>query len=122
MLSQLGTFQYRKKYPDGAPNQRPNRDAGTLLFAETGKRLGGRFLTYWQEHGGVQQNGYPISDEFTEVSDLDGKPYTVQYFERAVFEWHPENAPPYDVLLSQLGTYGWQGKYENQQVGGNVPR
>ena len=37
--------------------------------------------------------------------DLDGKTYTVQYFERAVFEQHPENAgTPYDVLLSQLGT------------------
>jgi hypothetical protein len=122
LLSQLGTFQYRKKYPEGAPNQRPNTDAGTVLFAETGKRLGGRFLSYWEEHGGVQQNGYPISDEFTEVSDLDGKPYTVQYFERAVFEWHPENAQPYDVLLSQLGTYGWRDKYEKKQVAGNVPR
>jgi acetyl esterase/lipase len=29
----------------------------------------------------------------------------VQYFERAVFESHPENKAPYDVLLSQLGTF-----------------
>jgi hypothetical protein len=122
LLTQLGTFQYNKKYPDGAPNQRPNRDAGTVLFPETGKYLGGTFLAYWQAHGGVQQNGYPISDEFTEVSDLDGRPYTVQYFERAVFEWHPENEPPYNVLLSQLGTYSWQNKYENKQEAGNVPR
>jgi len=34
----------------------------------------------------------------------------VQYFERAVFEAHPENAPPYDVLLSQLGTFRYQQK------------
>jgi hypothetical protein len=122
LLSQLGTFQYKKKYPDGAPNQRPNRDAGTVLVPETGKYLGGAFLTYWQQHGGVQQYGYPISDEFTEVSDLDGRPYTVQYFERAVFEWHPENAPPYNVLLSQLGTYSWENKYEKKQEAGNVPR
>jgi hypothetical protein len=27
----------------------------------------------------------------------------VQYFERARFEHHPENAPPYDVLLGQFG-------------------
>jgi hypothetical protein len=35
---------------------------------------------------------------------LDGKIYTVQYFERAMFEWHPENVgTPYEVLLSRLG-------------------
>ncbi len=47
----------------------------------------------------------PISEEFVETSDLNGKPYTVQYFERAVFEMHPENQPPNDVELSQLGTF-----------------
>jgi hypothetical protein len=111
LLSQLGTFQYQRKYPDGAPNQRPNQDAGTLQFLETGKRLGGSFLKYWQEHGGLQQQGFPISDEFTEVSEADGKPYTVQYFERSVFEWHPENAPPYNVLLSLLGNFRYDEKY-----------
>ena len=38
-----------------------------------------------------------------EKSEIDGKTYTVQYFERAVFEYHPENSPPHDVLLSLLG-------------------
>ena len=112
LLSQLGTFRYKQKYPDGAPGQAANTAAGSVLFPETGKRLGGMFLDYWQSHGGLAQQGYPISDEFTEVSDLDGKPYTVQYFERAVFERHPENAgTPYDVLLSQLGTFGYKARY-----------
>ena len=110
LLSQLGTFRYRAKYPEGAPNQRPNRTNGQL-FSETGKTLGGKFRAYWEQHGGLAQQGFPISDEFTEVSDLDGKPYTVQYFERAAFELHPENAPPYDVLLSQLGTFQYRQKY-----------
>lgn len=57
------------------------------------------------------QQGYPISDEFMEVSPLNGKPYTVQYFERAVFEYHPENARPYDVLLSHLGLFRYNEKY-----------
>ncbi len=85
--------------------------SGCQLFPQTGKTVCGKFLTYWQAHGGLAQQGYPISGEFQEVSDLDGKPYTVQYFERAVFEMHPENAPPYDVLLAQLGTYRLKQKY-----------
>lgn len=37
--------------------------------------------------------------------------YTVQYFERAVFEYHPEKQVPFDVLLSQLGTFRYGQKY-----------
>jgi hypothetical protein len=114
LLSQLGRFQYRERYPDGAPNQQPNMAEGSQLFPETGKRVGGIFLEYWQSHGGLAQQGFPISDEFIEVSDLDGREYRVQYFERAVFELHPENAgTPYEVLLSQLGTTQYKEKYVN---------
>jgi|GEM_PF-1767788 len=119
LLSQLGTFQYKRKYPNGAPNQKPNNDPGSVLFRETGKRVGGKFLDYWNKNGGLQQQGYPISDEFQEKSDLDGKTYTVQYFERAVFELHPENRPPYDVLLSQLGTFQFRLKYGGGGVSAN---
>jgi micrococcal nuclease len=28
-----------------------------------------------------------------------------------VFEWHPQNQPPHDVLLSQLGTFQFKRKY-----------
>jgi hypothetical protein len=111
LLSQLGTFRYKQKYPGGAPNQTPNTSPGSVLVLETGKRLGGKFLDYWRTHGGLAQQGYPISDELRETSDLDGKTYTVQYFERAVFEMHPENQPPYDILLSQLGTFRYRDLY-----------
>lgn len=111
LLSQLGLFQYRKKYPAGTPEQRQNSSPGFQIFPQTGKRVGGKFLEYWQRNGGLAQQGLPISEEFTERSDLDGRDYTVQYFERAVFELHPENQPPYDVLLSQLGTFQYRQKY-----------
>jgi hypothetical protein len=80
-------------------------------FQQTGHKVCGRFLQYWQQNGGLAQQGYPISETFTETSDLNGRPYTVQYFERAVFELHPDNQPPYDVLLSQLGTFAAGGSY-----------
>ncbi|HEU5424150.1 MAG TPA: murein L,D-transpeptidase, partial [Nitrolancea sp.] len=48
--------------------------------------------------------GYPISEEFQEQNPADGKMYTVQYFERARFEYHPEfKGTPYEVELGLLG-------------------
>src|SRR6478672_13807190 len=111
LLSLLGNFLYKQKYPDGAPSQEPNTSDGSVLFPETGHRVGGLFLDYWNSHGGLSQQGFPISDEFMEKNDLDGNTYRVQYFERAVFEYHPENAKPYDVLLSQLGTLRYRARY-----------
>jgi pimeloyl-ACP methyl ester carboxylesterase len=86
--------------------------SGSQTFKETGKTVSGIFLDYWNNHGGLVQQGYPISDLMTEKSPLDGKTYTVQYFERAVFEYHPENQAPYNVLLSQLGTFRYKQLYQ----------
>ncbi|MDQ6695312.1 MAG: hypothetical protein M3014_12990 [Chloroflexota bacterium] len=91
--------------------QGTSAQAGCQSFPQTGHKICGKFLDYWTGHGGLAQQGYPLSEEFTETSLLNGKPYTVQYFERAVFELHPENKAPYDVLLSQLGTFLGQAKY-----------
>jgi hypothetical protein len=80
-------------------------------FPATGYPVSDPFLSYWRANGGLAQFGYPISDLQTEVSALDSKPYTVQYFERAVFELHPENAgTPYNVLLTPLGTLRYQAR------------
>jgi hypothetical protein len=95
----------------GASSQTVSAQAGCQTFRETGHKVCGRFLDYWNTHGGLAQQGYPLSEEFIETSALNGRPYTVQYFERAVFEKHPENKPPFDVLLSQLGTFLGNGKY-----------
>ncbi len=75
---------------------------GRYYFPETGHTLGGGFRTYWEQNGGLPIFGFPISEEFTEIGS-DGKPVTVQYFERHRFEWRPENTPPYHVLLSRMG-------------------
>ena len=80
--------------------------ASRIYFKETGHSLGSGFLTYWNNNGGLAQFGYPITEEFQEKNPTDGKTYTVQYFERARFEYHPENkGTPYEVLLGHLG---WQ--------------
>jgi hypothetical protein len=87
------------------PTDRVPNPHNTLMayFPSVGHTLQGRFREYWQQHGGLQQFGYPLTEEFQEQSETDGKTYTVQYFERNRFEYHPENSPPYDVLLGLLG-------------------
>jgi len=82
-------------------------------FPETKQTVCGRFLAYWQQNGGLTQQGFPISGELQEKSDLNGQVCTMQYIERAEFEYHPENQPPYDVLLSQLGTFEYKRKYQS---------
>jgi hypothetical protein len=73
-------------------------------FAETGHRLSLGFKSYWEQNGGLSIYGYPISEEFQELNPDNGKTYTVQYFERARFEYHPEYAgTKYEVLLGLLG-------------------
>jgi hypothetical protein len=76
---------------------------GHVYFPETRHSLNSGFLDYWRGHGGLAQFGYPISEEIAEVSPTDGRTYTVQYFERARFEYHPELPDPYRVSLGLLG-------------------
>jgi hypothetical protein len=75
----------------------------SVFFTETGHNLSNAFLTYWQRNGGLAVFGYPLSEEIVELSPTDGKPYTVQYFERNRFEWHPEHPPAFNVQLGLLG-------------------
>jgi hypothetical protein len=69
-------------------------------FPETGHSVSQGFKMYWEKYGDLDYFGLPISEEFTdEASGL-----TVQYFERARFEWHPGSDPHhYDVVLGRLG-------------------
>lgn len=83
-------------------------------FQETGKCARGAFLAYWRSHGGLEQQGFPISDEMQEQQAPppagDGKVHTVQYFERARFELHEELGG--QVLLGLLGSEQYKAKYQ----------
>src|SRR5215203_2478934 len=39
---------------------------GCRTFPETGKTVCGKFLVYWDAHGGLAQQGFPLSNEFQE--------------------------------------------------------
>jgi uncharacterized protein YkwD len=65
---------------------------------ETGHSLSQPFLGYWKAHGEVRILGYPITEPLNEAG------LTVQYFERARMEYHPEKAASgYEVELGHLG-------------------
>jgi murein DD-endopeptidase MepM/ murein hydrolase activator NlpD len=72
--------------------------AKRLYFPETGHTISNGFLAYWKSRGGLTIFGFPLSEELAE----DG--VTVQYFERARFEYHKTlEGTPYAVQLSPLG-------------------
>ncbi len=79
----------------------PPAPAAAQRFPETGYGLAGRFAEFWRASGGLPVFGLPISDQSPERG-AEGV-FVAQWFERARFELHPENAPPYDVLLGRLG-------------------
>jgi uncharacterized protein YkwD len=87
------------------------------FFPQTGHAIGAPFWGYWSSHGlefdgragasfeeSLALFGLPLSEPVYEVNPTDGKQYLTQWFERARFELHPENAgTPYEVLLGLLG-------------------
>ncbi len=78
--------------------------ADASYIAPTGHNLGETFRRWWEGNGGLARFGYPLSEEFREASTTAGREYTVQYFERARFEFHPEYAgTASEVQLGQLG-------------------
>jgi hypothetical protein len=74
---------------------------GCRAFAETGRQICGRIRQFYEQNGDVQAFGKPISDQRAEA--VESKTFQAQWFERGRLELHPENAPPYDVLLGRLG-------------------
>ena len=101
----LTTAPFAPAVQEGTPN--------CEYVAATRHTLCGEFRAYWHDSGldfgepGVSYReslalfGYPLSEPFQEQLE-DGNTYLVQYFERARFEYHPENPVPYTVLLGRL--------------------
>jgi hypothetical protein len=107
LLGLLGTEALLAKYPGGLPPGTPSLvvpGGGSRTFPETAHTVTGLFLTYWVSHGGLAQQGYPITEAYMETNDADGNQYITQYFQRARFEYHPEQTDPqYKVLLGLVG-------------------
>ncbi len=105
-LGRLGAIVITGRLAEKPFVQVPRVDdtADRRFFPEAGHTLSGAFKAYWDSHGGVAIFGFPLCEPFDEKSATDGKTYSVQYFERNRFEYHPENkGTPQEVLLGLLG-------------------
>lgn len=116
-------LQYRPSAPEGQqislarlgaeltagrqfPAVDPFESTGTrVYFPETGHSLALGFKEFWDANGGLAMFGFPISEEIQE----GGR--TVQYFERARFEFNPNSGDPnFTVTLGLLGQEALQRK------------
>jgi hypothetical protein len=115
LLGRLGADGLVQQGRDWFTFPKGQQQDGCLFFAESGHTICEPFLSVWRANGleldgtrGKSQQeslalfGLPLSEPQSETLS-DGKTYTVQWFERARFELHPENQPPFDVLLGLLG-------------------
>ncbi|MGQ9928002.1 MAG: M14 family metallopeptidase [Chloroflexaceae bacterium] len=86
-------------YGDAGVLAGPVGEGAGRRFPETGHALRGAFLDFWEHGGGLEVFGLPLSEAFT-ASAADGQPRSVQYLERAVLAFYPEDG---QVRLEPLG-------------------
>jgi hypothetical protein len=116
LLGRLGADRLTQQGRNWQDFPKGGAQAGCRFFPETGHSVCDAILNAWRASGieidgqrgkteaeSLALFGLPLSGPVTETLS-DGKSYTVQWFERARFELHPENQPPYNVLLGLLGS------------------
>lgn len=79
-------------------------------YAETGYAVCFDFLKFYDQYGGVDLFGLPISG----LEDRNGR--IVQYFYNARFEWQPEQPAGERVVISDLGREYFLIRSENPQL------
>ncbi len=79
---------------------RAGTPATCRLFEQTRHSMCEPYLSYWQQHGGLERFGYPITQPFHEW--VEDSLLQIQYFERRRMEIHPE-LPGSPILLGLLG-------------------
>lgn len=103
------------------PIPNPNQP-GVQWFSSTGHTLRGDFLNYWNAHGGQDQFGLPLTEEFVEARGPERKPVRVQYLKRAIFESDPEINAGKVTIQSGGEAFGAQKLKEKGYDAGAFPR
>jgi len=73
------------------------------IFPETGHRLCPPFLAAWEQSGGLDLVGLPLTEASPVTDAATGASYSAQYFERTRIEYHPDRAgTPYAIQIGLL--------------------
>ena len=113
LLGRLGDELLRRSGRDWQDEARDNPKNGCLFFVETRRTLCEPFLNYWRQNGLLDPRlneyqrslalfGLPLTAPAME-SNSSGDRVLTQWFERARFEYHPDNPSEFQVLLGRLG-------------------
>ena len=115
LLGRLGDEALRRQGRDWRASGPEQPKSGCVFFAETGRNLCEPFLSYWRANGlefdgrdgtsyaeSLALFGLPLTTPAVETNS-SGASVLTQWFERARFEYLPENPDPYKVLLGRLG-------------------
>lgn len=86
-------------------------DPNQMYFKETGHFISGGFLSYWKNNGGLPIFGYPLTEEFSQFDKIHNITLTVQYFERAKFEYHSDLPANQRIQIGLLGDEAIAGKF-----------
>lgn len=99
-LGNLGVeFTQGRIFPKSPPIQ---NTADRRYIPQTQTIIQYGFKEIWETRGAERIFGFPISNEIQEQLE-SGRWHTVQYFEKARFEYWPEFPPGRRVLISNLG-------------------
>jgi hypothetical protein len=88
-----------------------DNDPNRIYFKETSHFISGGFYGYWKQNGGLATFGLPLTEEYSEFDASHNITLTVQYFERAKFEYHAEATADRHVQLALIGREATAGKY-----------
>lgn len=131
LLGRLGDDLLQRQgrnWRDEPNSENPLRSMGPCrTFSETGRDVCGPFLHYWNEHGlsdarldpyarSLALFGLPLTPVKQETNSSGDRVLT-QWFERARFEYHPNNPEPGrpqgQVLLGRLGAEAFDPQKPN---------
>jgi glucose/arabinose dehydrogenase len=115
LLGRLGDEALRRQGRDWQSFPKGAQQPGCQFFAATGHSVCEPFLSYWRSHGlefdgrrgtsyeeSLALFGLPLSEPAMETNS-SGFTVLTQWYERARFEYLPQNPDPYKVLLGRLG-------------------
>lgn len=97
-LGLLGSFLVQDR---GLPTDPPDLgdNPNVLWFEQTNQAIHGAFRLFWEQNGGLEKFGLPLTAEIVEDGVL------VQYFERARFEYAmTADGSGFEVRLGDIGS------------------